>query len=105
MHAMRTMTTAALGAAGMYFLDPANGRRRRARMRDGLEHAVHASLRGLDIGTRDLSHRLHGVLATIRGVPRTRPDDDVLVERVRTKLGRAATHPHAIHVKCAGGCV
>jgi uncharacterized membrane protein len=89
----------------MYFFDPRSGRRRRARARDTFEHAAHTSLRGLDVATRDLRHRAHGFMAQVRGTPRARPDDDVLVERIRTKLGRVSSHPHAIEVKCSEGRV
>jgi uncharacterized membrane protein len=105
MFPIRTTMSAALGAAGMYFLDPRSGRRRRARARDACEHAAHASLRGLDIATRDLWHRAHGVVAEVRGTPQRLPEDDVLVERIRAKLGRLSLHPHAIHVKCHEGRV
>jgi hypothetical protein len=36
---MRTLVTFGLGALTMYLLDPAHGRRRRARLRDQLTHA------------------------------------------------------------------
>jgi uncharacterized membrane protein len=105
MDAIRGALGAALGAAGMYFFDPRSGRRRRARIRDGFEHAAHTSLRGLDVATRDLWHRAHGLVAELRGAPRFAPDDDVLVERVRAKLGRVSSHPHPIEVACLGGRV
>ena len=36
---MRTLVTLGLGAAAMYLLDPQEGRRRRAQIRDQLTHA------------------------------------------------------------------
>jgi uncharacterized membrane protein len=97
------MVTAALGAAGMYFFDSRSGRRRRALAKDAFEHFTHASIRGLDVGMRDLWHRAHGRVAALRGVPQRLPDDDVLAERVRTKLGRLCSNPHAIEVVAERG--
>jgi len=55
---------------------------------------------------RDLSHRAAGIVARARGVLRRRPvDDDVLVERVRAKLGRLVSHPHAVDVNAREGRV
>jgi hypothetical protein len=54
----------------------------------------------------DLAHRATGLVARARGVLQRRPvDDTVLVERVRAKLGRASSHPHAISVVSTDGVV
>jgi hypothetical protein len=90
----------------MYFLDPDRGRRRRAVVRDRFAHAANTSSDALGSLGRDLSHRAAGVLARARGVLSRRPvDDDVLIERVRAKLGRVVSHPHAIAVNATGGSV
>ncbi len=105
MNALRSTMTAALGAVGMYWLDPARGRSRRARARDVFEHAVHASLHGLDAASRDLSHRVHGAVVEARRTTPVRVSDDVLAGRVRARVGRLCSHPHAIGVQCQGGRV
>ena len=53
-----------------------------------------------------ISHRAAGLLARARGVLRRQPvDDGVLVERVRAKLGRLVSHPHAVDVNAIDGYV
>ncbi len=97
----------AAGALGLYLLDPALGRRRRHALRDHVEAAWCDFTRLLDRGARDLAHRARGLLAKANGVAhrRDRVDDQVLVERVRTKLGRVVSHPHAIEVSANDGTI
>jgi BON domain-containing protein len=103
----RTMLTGlGFGVGLMYFLDPERGRRRRALVRDKMAHAAHAGTDAFGAFRRDVSHRLAGVGARARdalhgGVV----DDSVLVERVRSRMGRVVSHPHAINVDAADGCV
>lgn len=105
-NARAMLTGVGLGVGLMYFMDPERGRRRRALVRDRLAHAAHASSGALGSFGRDLSHRAAGVAARARGVLRRRAvDDDVLIERVRAKLGRIVSHPHAIAVNANGGRV
>jgi osmotically-inducible protein OsmY len=100
------LTGFGLGIGLMYFMDPERGRRRRAVVRDKLTHATHVSSHALGTFGRDLSHRTAGAVARARGVLHRRPvDDDVLVERVRAKLGRVVSHPHAIAVNASDGRV
>jgi uncharacterized membrane protein len=100
MAAFRWVGAAALGATVMYFMDPRAGRHRRVRARAELGHFVRTSWRGLRVGSYDLSQRLHGVVAAARGWQDEAPDDDVLAERVRARLGHVCSHPHAISVEC-----
>ena len=95
-----------LGAALMYLLDPERGRRRRALARDKAVHLAHRTDDALAETSRDLSHRAQGLAATSRArfsdeaVP-----DEVLVARVRSKIGRVVSHPHAIAVTAEQGRV
>jgi hypothetical protein len=90
----------------MYFLDPERGRRRRAVVRDKMAHAARAGNDAMGNFRRHLLHRLSGVGARARGVLHGGPiDDRVLVQRVRSKMGRVVSHPHAINVDAADGCV
>lgn len=97
-----------LGAAGMYFLDPSAGRRRRAHVRD---RAAHWSRDGREFGgkaARDLSNRTRGIAATAGGHARrwmggARPEDRKLEERAHTELGRWSSHPGAIEVAAQQG--
>jgi hypothetical protein len=102
----------ALGAAVMYFMDPRQGGARRARIRDKSKRAVHELEAAAVIGARDMSHRAQGFAARLQGRGAgggggaVDVSDEVLVERVRSALGRACSHPHAIRVVAKGdGCV
>jgi osmotically-inducible protein OsmY len=100
------LTGLGLGAGLMYFLDPERGGRRRAFVRDKAAHATRVGVAALGAAGMDLSNRASGLMAQARGALRSGPvDDGVLVERVRAKLGRLVSHPHAVDVKAIDGCV
>jgi uncharacterized membrane protein len=97
---------AGIGAAYMYLTDPNSGARRRAMVRDKAIHIARKTADGFDAASRDLSHRAYGTWASARGrMSRADVPDDILVERVRAKLGRYVSHPHAIDVRADGGHV
>ncbi len=95
------------GAGLMYMMDPGRGRRRRALVRDKMYSAFGQSGRGLDKAWRDAANRSHAVISAARGFTQRSWDapDEVLAARLRSKLGRVASHPHAIHVTARGGTV
>lgn len=96
----------ALGAGLMYLLDPERGRRRRALLRDGLTSAVHRAACQTNLAARDLGHRAAGLAAEVRAGLRAEPSPDrVVADRVRTALGRAVSHPHAVRVEVRDGRV
>jgi uncharacterized membrane protein len=102
----RQFYAAALSALATYFLDPQQGRRRRALLRDQLSHAAAKAERAAGITWRDGQNRLQGLLSNARvHAFETAPDDAVLVERVRSQLGRVVSHPGAIEVRASGGRV
>jgi uncharacterized membrane protein len=95
-----------LGAGLMYLFDPDRGRRRRARLRDAAVHLVNAADDAIGKTARDLSNRASGFVAEINSAfRREEVIDDVLVARVRSKLGRVVSHPHAIEVSADQGRV
>ena len=98
-----------LGALVMFLGDPQAGRRRRARLRDQATHAARKIHDGADVVARDARNRLDGLAALSRnGWQRHReptPDDVILMERVRSALGRVTSHPHAIQVGAHDGHV
>jgi uncharacterized membrane protein len=103
---MRSLATAALVAAGMYWFDRTSGRRRRARLRDQLVSGVFRLDHGLEVARRDLAHRMQGLAARARSMFRDDyVDDEVLEERVRSCLGRVVSHPGAIEVSSDNGHV
>jgi hypothetical protein len=95
---------AALGAGLIYMLDPQSGRRRRALVRDKVTRAGHLTRDALDATARDAYNRGQGIITSTRARWRSEEvADEVLVERVRAKLGRVCSHPHAIDVRVAHG--
>src|SRR5438093_813614 len=97
---------AGLGAGLMFFLDPDISNRRRAILRDKLVSLGHLAGWAADKTARGVRNCLNGALQSIRSRVRdTPPSDVVLMERVRSKMGRAVSHPHAIHVNVQNGRV
>jgi hypothetical protein len=95
-----------LGAGLMYLMDPSEGRRRRALVRDKGARAWNRSSRVMGKAGRDLRNRARGRIA--EAVSRVRGGDApdwVIEERVRSKLGRVVSHPGAIEVESVGGQV
>src|SRR4029079_10025035 len=90
----------ALGAALMYTLDPDKGRRRRAVARDKAYSVLLDAREAVGVTRRDIAHRLDGLRARVDRLVRRRPapDDLQLIERVRARMGRLVSHPHAIQV-------
>ena len=96
----------ALGALAMYFLDPQQGRRRRARTRDKAAHAGKVLNEAGKVTARDTVHRARGVWASTRKLFDHEPvADNRLVERVRAELGRFVSHSHAIEATAENGHV
>ncbi len=90
---------AAVGLVVMYLFDPGRGNRRRALLRDRLEHARHAGSDSLGHRGRDLRNRASGAVAGLRShVQHDEAGDAVLVDRVRSALGRVVSRPSAIDV-------
>lgn len=111
MHYEKTNTTTLLGAlavgAGcMYLLDPMQGRRRRAHIRDKAVSISHSMETGSGVVIRDLANRTAGIAASLsRALNRERVDDPVLVPRIRSEMGRWVSHPRLIHVDARDGRV
>lgn len=97
---------AGAGAAAMFLLDPARGKRRRALVRDKFALATRKTGECMEITGRDLRNRTLGTLKAIQSrLSSEQPDDMVLVDRVRSKIGRVVSHPSAIHVTAQNGNV
>jgi uncharacterized membrane protein len=95
---------AGIGALTMYFFDPEAGRRRRSLARDQLVRSVNRSLDAIDASTRDLMNRLYGLIAELSSLFTSEEvSDEVLVERVRSTVGRAVRHPGSIEVSANQG--
>jgi uncharacterized membrane protein len=95
-----TATTAA------YFLNRENGRERRARAARGAERLAKAIAEGAALGVRDGQHRLVGITKQAWFAFRHEHlEDRVLVERIRSRMGRIVSHPHKIHVASDEGVI
>jgi hypothetical protein len=94
----------AVGAALAVVLDPNRGGRRRALIRDKVVRGAHLTARRAEATMRDVANRVRGVAAATRGRIWTEEvTDSRLLARVRAKLGRACSHPHAIDVEVRDG--
>lgn len=101
-----SLTSAGVGAGLMYFLDPHSGHRRRAQVRDRATRARRRLLRAVGRTGRDLWHRGRGLAARARATmtPES-PSDQVVLGRVRARLGRYVAHARSIHVEVRQGAV
>jgi hypothetical protein len=97
----------AMGAGLMFVLDPQKGSARRAVIRDKSWRAIRDIEEAAEVGSRDMTHRLEGAVARAKLARRRDGDvpDEVLVSRVRARLGHVCSHPHAVHVLAESGCV
>ena len=97
---------AAAGAVAFYFLDRENGRQRRARVVKTTSRLAQAIAEGAELGFRDTQHRLTGMAKHAWfSFRREHLDDRVLVERIRSRMGRILSHPHKIHVASDRGTI
>lgn len=96
----------ASAATAAYFLDRENGHERRARFARGAERLARTIAEGAELGVRDGQHRLVGMTKKAWFAFRHEHlEDRVLVERVRSRMGRIVSQPHKIHVASDDGVV
>jgi hypothetical protein len=96
----------ALGVGSMFLLDPERGAARRARFRDQSKRIINDVKHLLEVGTRDLENRARGLGSEVGsalsaaegGLP-----EEVVVARVRSRLGRVTSHASAIEVRLKEG--
>lgn len=98
-----------LGAGLMYLLDPDRGKRRRAVARDRALHLSNIAQKRLNQTSHDLSNRAYGVYAETKSRMSRGCDeaiaDATLEARIKTRLGRLTSHPHALKTKVEDGWV
>jgi uncharacterized membrane protein len=96
----------AAGAAAFYFLDRERGAERRTRFAAGARRAASELSDTASDTARDTWHRLTGISRQLwNTVNRELPGDEILVERIRSHMGRIVRHPHKIHVASDNGVV
>jgi len=95
-----------LGAALMYIFDPDRGKRRRALLRDKVETAANKVGDTAGKMGRDLRNRANGVVAETKAIFSSEEiSDEVLVDRVRARLGRLPVHIGSFEVTATEGVV
>lgn len=95
-----------VGAGLLYFLDPEVGRRRRALCRDQFIRAAHEMRECADATWKDVQNRASGLVAEASSTfTRDQASDQVIHDRVRSKMGRYVSHPRAIEVAVRDGHV
>jgi osmotically-inducible protein OsmY len=102
----RILSGLGIGAAIMYLFDPTHGRARRGRLLARLQSAALDLDETFERTARDLAHRARGRYAELRAnLVEEQVSDDVLAERVRSRLGHLVSYPHAIEVETNEGVV
>src|SRR5437867_1431821 len=93
-----------IGAGLMYAFDPDRGKRRRALMRDKVSATANRATDTAGKIKRDLRNRAYGLISETKVVFKGEDvSDEVLVDRVRSKLGRVLSHTGAIEVTAKDG--
>jgi hypothetical protein len=99
----------AFGAGALYLTDPVQGKRRRAQAQHKLQAFMQDPQGEAGEVLRELSHQWDGLkVQTGRLLQRDRVkpiDDHVLAARVRSRMGRKISYPHAIEVLAEKGRV
>lgn len=105
--ALGAVTLVGLGAGLMFFLDPRSGNRRRAAVRDQTRHGYRVTADYLNQSCTDAANRTRGILALASRRARKAevPTDDVLLARVKSRIGHLVSDPGAIEVKADHGLV
>jgi len=90
----------AVGAGLMYLMDPQRGRSRRAWLADKVASVVRGTGRSLHRRGEDLANRAYGMAHETRAkFQASGPiSSEQLLERIRSEMGRAVSHPWLIQV-------
>lgn len=105
-HLLQWLTGVGVGAGLTFFLDPVQGKRRRALVRDQAARATAKTRQAANVTVRDARNRLRGLAAEVRSsMSRAKAPDDVVAARVRSKMGHYVSHPSSIEVSARDGQV
>ena len=103
---LKSLSLVAAGAAVMYYMDPAEGRRRRAVVKDKGASAGRTLKSSARSTGRYASDRMHGAVAGMQaGMDDAPVSDEILHERIRSKLGRQVERPGDVEVEVNDGHV
>jgi hypothetical protein len=96
---MSGVVGAVLGVISMYLADPRSGARRRSVLFDRARRMGHEAARRIGQRSRDLSHRMRGMAYRSTATLRIRDvSDEQLESRIRSRIGRAVSHPGLVRV-------
>lgn len=97
----------AVGAGLMFFLDPRSGARRRATVRDKTVHSYRTTATYVKRAQTNVANHARGLVARARAAYHKAevPGDDVLLARIRSRIGHVISDPGAIEVKADHGLV
>jgi len=100
LHSIASALTGAVAAASVvYYFDASRSGGSRPAALERSAQAARRSLSRLQAASRDLAHRAYGIGAFATAWWRhASVPPPILVQRVRTRLGRAVSHPGAVHV-------
>jgi hypothetical protein len=99
-----SLTLAGVSAGLMYLFDPNLGKRRRSLVRDQIVHGMKKLRRAADVTLSDMENRAYGTYCECRSLfRRADSSDDIVADRVRSKMGRYVSHPAAIDVEVYDG--
>ena len=95
------------GAGLMYLFDPRRGRSRRRRLAAEASGVFHLDQKKLEKRGKHVLNRVRGAVseAVAAVSPEKHVSDDVLVDRVRSRMGHVIPHPHEIEVHASNGVI
>ena len=95
-----------IGAGLMFVFDPDRGKRRRTLMRDKVAGTANKLSCTAGKMNRDLRNRAAGLMAEAKGLFKQEEiADEVLIDRVRSKIGRVISNAGAVEVAAKDGKV
>ncbi len=90
----------------MYMFDPERGKRRRTHLRDQTMHAVRSTRKALERAAYDARNHTRGLIAKVSSkLCCEEVSDEMLVERVRSKMGHVISEPKNVEVMADAGSV
>jgi len=94
-----------LGAGLMYLCDPDRGRSRRSQLMGEATGILHRGEDTLEKRGKDLLNRVHGLAVKVAEeiAPEEQPTDEVLTERIRSRMGHIVANPHEVQVRVENG--
>ena len=105
--ALNVLAGAAAGAGAMYFCDPHRGRARRIQLLERAGKLLRRDESCLEKRGKALLNKVRGAVAEAGAalIPEVTITDEVLVERVRSRMGHIIAEPQGIHVVASNGVI